>query len=406
MVRTVLLCDTPDAIPALHAATLGQPDLVADVSTDARRALEIAARTRPDVIECRLSIDGFTGTELLTRFQASSPGSSIVVRFGTDDLVRVSTCLRSGAKGFVMTDDDAEAVLMVIRAVSEPPGDTDPAGDGAVAFSPRVALELGVTLADRLAETDVLRHELVDLRGRVSQGTSAKADFLANISHELRTPVTVAKGIAYVLRNPGIGEDERTEFLDTLRGSLDNLMGIIDEIITMSELENGTFELQLAEIDLALIARSAVSSVRERHPSICVEASIGLSLPTVADPARLASVIEELLDNACRYSSAGASVEITARSMSEGIVVSVTDHGEGLDRSVAKRSFDEPFSTGEGVLRKEKAGVGVGLHLARQLVVEHGGTLWTDPLPGGGTRVAFCIPTMGSRIAVPHTEPA
>ena len=83
--------------------------------------------------------------------------------------------------------------------------------------------------------------------------------------------------------------------------------------------------------------------------------------------------------------------------MSEGIVVSVTDRGEGLDRTVAKRSFDEPFSTGEGVLRKEKAGVGVGLHLARQLVVEHGGTLWTDPLPGGGTRASFCIPPPDAR---------
>jgi len=90
-------------------------------------------------------------------------------------------------------------------------------------------------------------------------------------------------------------------------------------------------------------------------------------------------------------------VHVSARSMSEGIVVSVTDRGEGLDRTVAKRSFDEPFSTGEGVLRKEKAGVGVGLHLARQLVVEHGGTLWTDPLPGGGTRASFCIPPPDAR---------
>ena len=404
MVPSVLLCDTPGAISALHAAMLGQPDLVVDVSTDALRALEIAARTRPDVIECRLSMDGFAGTELLARFQASSPGSSVVVRFGTDDLSRLSTCLRSGAKGIVATDDDADAVLAVIRAVSAAAGDPDPAGDGAVAFSPRVALELGVTLADRLTETDVLRHELLDLRGRVSQGTSAKADFLANISHELRTPVTVAKGVAYVLQNPGVGDDERAEFLDTLRRSLDNLMGIIDEIITMSELERGTFELQFAHIDLAPIAHAAVSSARERHPSISVEASIGASLPTVADPARLESIIEELLDNACRYSSTGASVEITARAMSEGIVVSVTDHGEGLDRTVAKRSFDEPFSTGEGVLRKEKAGVGVGLHLARQLVIEHGGTLWTDPLPGGGTRVAFCIPPMHARAAVPQAD--
>ena len=78
-------------------------------------------------------------------------------------------------------------------------------------------------------------------------------------------------------------------------------------------------------------------------------------------------------------------------------MVTVTDHGEGLARDVARRSFDEPFSTGEGVLRKEKAGVGVGLHLARQLVLEHGGTMWADPLPGGGTLVAFCIPPRDAR---------
>jgi K+-sensing histidine kinase KdpD len=63
-----------------------------------------------------------------------------------------------------------------------------------------------------------------------------------------------------------------------------------------------------------------------------------------------------------------------------------------MQRTVASQAFAQPFSTGEAVLRKEKAGVGVGLHLARQLIVQHGGILWTDPIPSGGTRVSFCIP--------------
>ena len=84
-----------------------------------------------------------------------------------------------------------------------------------------------------------LEDELVQLRDDVSQGTSAKADFLANISHELRTPVTVAKGIAYVLRNPSVPEAERAQFLDQLQASLDKLMAIVDEIITIAELERG-----------------------------------------------------------------------------------------------------------------------------------------------------------------------
>ena len=99
-----------------------------------------------------------------------------------------------------------------------------------------------------------------------------------------------------------------------------------------------------------------------------------------------------MLDNACRYSPASGTVQVMARSQVEGTVVSITDHGEGIMREVVARAFDEPFSTGEAILRKERAGAGLGLHMARRLVVEHGGVMWADPLPGGGTRVSFCIP--------------
>jgi K+-sensing histidine kinase KdpD len=76
--------------------------------------------------------------------------------------------------------------------------------------------------------------------------------------------------------------------------------------------------------------------------------------------------------------------------MDEGAVISVTDHGQGMAWQTASKAFEEPFSAGEDILRKERAGV--GLHLARQLVVQHGGILWADPLPSGGTRVSFVIP--------------
>jgi hypothetical protein len=66
----------------------------------------------------------------------------------------------------------------------------------------------------------------------------------------------------------------------------------------------------------------------------------------------------------------------------------------GLSREVASLAFQEPFVTGEDVMRKERAGVGLGLHLARRLILLHGGILWADPLPAGGTRVSFCIPTV------------
>jgi signal transduction histidine kinase len=388
MVRSVLLCDTATEVSALDAAAIDEPDLVVEVTSDALRALETAARSRPEIVVCRLSMEGFTGTELLTRLHDSSPDSLIVARLHAEETVRAAASLSRGASGVVAVEDSPGEVLDAIRAVSA----------GAVALSPRIARALGGALVDATSEVDRLAAELDEIRHSVSAGTAAKADFLSNISHELRTPVTVAKGIAYVLRNPSIAEDEREEFLGQLQGSLDKLMGIVDEIITMSELERGTFQLTLIEVDLAEAVHRAVAAAQDQHPSVTIEASIAPSLPTVADEQRLEGVVTELLDNACRYSPDGAPVELTARAMSEGIVVSVTDRGEGLDRTVAKRSFEEPFTTGEGVLRKERSGVGVGLHLARQLVIEHGGTLWADPLPGGGTRAAFCIPPLDRRV--------
>jgi signal transduction histidine kinase len=258
-----------------------------------------------------------------------------------------------------------------------------------------------------VAEERAMHAELEELRSSVTQGTSAKADFLANISHELRTPVTVAKGIAYVLRNPAVPAHEREQFLGQLQSSLDKLMGIVDEIITIAELERGTFELDVAPMDLAPLIRHAMDEVAREYPQTPIEGQVPDELRAVADGNRIGGVVRELLDNACRYSPPGAGIELIARMLDEGVVVGVTDHGDGLDRSIAMKAFEQPFSTGEATLRKEKAGVGVGLHLARQIVWEHGGVMWSDPLPGGGTRVSFCIPlSEGQRLAAPPASAA
>ncbi|MGH2629872.1 MAG: ATP-binding protein [Actinomycetota bacterium] len=387
MTLTVLLCDAASAVDALQVEAAADVGLTLDATIDATRVAELSARLRPDVVICRLDMEGTHGVEILSRVVASSPTSRTIARIAPGDPVRSADAIAAGAVGLSSVDDDPRTVLAIAAAVA----------GGSVAMSPAIAASLARELTAATGSSSRLAEELEEVRGSIAQGTSAKADFLSNISHELRTPVTVAKGIAYVLRNPAIEEEERAEFLEQLQGSLDKLMGIVDEIITISELERGTFELALVEVDLAPLVRRVIDGARATHPDVPILAEVAPTLETIADEARIAGVVEELLDNACRYSPAGAPVEISARDMKEGVVVTVTDHGMGLARDVAKRSFDEPFSTGEGVLRKEKAGVGVGLHLARQLVVEHGGTMWADPLPGGGTLVAFCIPSPDAR---------
>lgn len=382
MPTTVLLCDTADEVARFQYHLVREYDLEVEVVTDAFRGVEAAARSRPEVIVSELALEGLGGAELIKRFLASSPTSRVVARTMVRDPVRVTEVLAAGAAGYVLKDDPVDDSFRAIRAATT----------GAVTLSGQVAGLLGNELATAVRRSMELEAELATLRREVEAGSTAKADFLANISHELRTPVTVAKGISYVLKNPSVPEVERGEFLDQLTGSLDKLMGIVDEIITLSELERGTFELDLSETDLAPLVRHAMDDVRMRYPGTPIAAEVPDGLRCFADGPRIGAVVRELLDNACRYSPFGRAVELVARDLAEGVTVQVTDRGEGLDRAVAARAFEQPFSTGEGVLNKEKAGVGTGLHLARQLIAQHGGVMWVDPVPSGGTRVGFCVP--------------
>ena len=398
MGATVLVCDAADEVAYLQYHLLREaPDLVVDVTSDPFRAVEAAARARPDVITVDLGLDGLGGTELIRRLCASTPGTRVIARSSSREAAAVAEALGAGATGYVLREDGPDALLAAVRA----------ALTGAAVLSPVVATAFGSEVARLVASERSLAAELEEIRSSVTQGTSAKADFLANISHELRTPVTVAKGIAYVLRNPAVPEGERDQFLGQLQSSLDKLMAIVDEIITIAELERGTFELDITPMDLAPLIRHAVDEVGREYPETPIDAQLPDELHAIADGPRIGGVVRELLDNACRYSPLGRGIELSARMLDEGVVVIVTDHGVGLDRSLAMKAFDQPFSTGEATLRKEKAGVGVGLHLARKIVIEHGGVMWSDPLPGGGTRVSFCIPiNEGQRLAAPPASAA
>jgi signal transduction histidine kinase len=398
MGATVLVCDAADEVAYLQYHLLREaPDLVVDVTSDPFRAVEAAARVRPDVITVDLGLEGLGGAEVIRRLCASTPGTRVIARSSSREPSAVADALAAGAAGYVVREDGPDALLAAVRA----------ALTGAVVLSPVVATAFGVEVMRLVASERALAAELEDVRSSVTQGTSAKADFLANISHELRTPVTVAKGIAYVLRNPAVPEGERDQFLGQLQASLDKLMAIVDEIITIAELERGTFELDITPMDLAPLIRHAVDEVAREYPGTPIDAQLPDELRAIGDGPRIGGVVRELLDNACRYSPTDRGIELVARMLGEGVVVVVTDHGEGLDRSLAMKAFEQPFSTGEATLRKEKAGVGVGLHLARKIILEHGGVMWSDPLPGGGTRVSFCIPLHeGERLAVPPASAA
>jgi len=204
------------------------------------------------------------------------------------------------------------------------------------------------------------------------------------------------------LKKRSLPEEEQDRFLLELEAALDKLTGLVEEMVTVAELDRGELTLELAELDLAPLLRHVADEIGRRYAHVEIEREIPEKLPGAADPVRFTEIVRQLLDNACRYSADGGQVNLKGRPMDEGVLVSVTDRGEGVLRETVSKAFDEPFSAGEDILRKERAGAGIGLHLARQLVIGHGGILWADPLPAGGTRVSFVMPSHpGERVAKP-----
>jgi signal transduction histidine kinase len=389
----VLLCDTADGLAQLQYALLKSgASLEIEAVTDGFRAVEVAARTQPAVVVTEIGLEGLSGGELVRRLLAIVPETSVVCWSNLPSPLIAAEMLEAGASGYLLKEDGPEAVLRAMRAVL----------DGNIALSHR----MGGLVADRLVNEATQRRDLELALGEVAERleslTTAKADFIANISHELRTPVTVAKGITYVLKNRGIPEREQQEFLGQLETSLEKLTMLIDEMLTVADMDRGNLNVKVSDVDLAPILRHVGEEIGRQYPNVPILSDIPGSLYAAADPVRFAEVVRQLLDNACRYSPEDRSVALKGRAMTEGVVVSVTDRGEGLPRNVVAKAFNEPFTAGEDILRKERAGAGVGLHLARQLVLQHGGIMWADPLPAGGTRVSFVIPARrGATVSKP-----
>jgi signal transduction histidine kinase len=292
--------------------------------------------------------------------------------------------IRAGAAGYLLKEDGPAEVIRSLAAVL----------DGGSVVSPKIAGQLFARFAEGLHRERELGRALADATMKVQEVTHAKAEFLANVSHELRTPVTIVKGIAHLLRDQRLSPEDEGEFLNKMDNAIDRLTGLVEEILSIADLDRGTVDFSVTRTDLSAMVHDVCDRVGRRYPLVHMERDIPDTMFAVVDPARISEAVAQLVDNACRYSPSTAGVRVRMRAQDEGVVFSVTDAGMGLSREVASLAFQEPFVTGEEVMRKERAGVGLGLHLARRLILLHGGILWADPLPAGGTRVSFCIPTI------------
>jgi signal transduction histidine kinase len=365
-----------------YALSAGMLQTAVDAGTDGFRTLELTGRVRPDVVLVDPSIPSLSGPQLVARLRRESPASPVVCWTARPDLEEAVELLLAGAAGYLLKEDGPSDLADRITAVL----------DGGLVIAPKIAAQLMPRFAHAIQRESDLTRTLGETTMRLQEVVGTKDQFIANVNHELRTPVTIVKGIAHLLKSGRLTENDQEQFLNRMDAALEKLTVTVEEIVSVADLGQGRLTLDPRRVEMSVLAHEVCDGVAEAYPDSVIERSIKPSLGVLADRARIAQAMKQLVENACRFSPPGGRIEVSLRRLSEGVQFSVTDSGIGVPRHIVTKAFQEPFVTAENVLRKERAGLGIGLHLARQLVVMHGGVMSADPLPAGGSRVRFCIP--------------
>lgn len=231
---------------------------------------------------------------------------------------------------------------------------------------------------------------------------SIRRDFVANASHELKTPLTSIRGYAETLAQSDPPPEVRREFIQTIRRNADRLQRIVDDLLDLSRLESGRWEPDLQAVPVEVVARESWepfrADARERGVGFSVDSG---DLTVRADPGALRQILTNLFDNALRHTPSGGQIALTAASVEHPsrIDVEVRDTGSGIPGDAVPRIFERFYRVDPARSRSE-GGTGLGLAIVKHLTEMMGGDVEAESRLGHGTAIRILLP----RAADPSTH--
>jgi signal transduction histidine kinase len=270
------------------------------------------------------------------------------------------------------------------------------------------AVMRGTTIRDRELEIDerivlvnarplpsggavIVIHDLTDVR----RLEAMRRDFVANVSHELKTPLTSISGYAETLLADVPDEETTRRFLTTIVTNARRMQRLVDNLLDLARLEAGHWQPMQEPVDLAETAEDAWESLREgtRAQTIQFVLDVPASAATVfADADAIRQVLTNLLDNSIRYTPAGGRILCRSRVEGDGVAISVADNGSGIVREHLPRVF-ERFYRADPSRSREEGGTGLGLAIVKHLVEAHGGRVSAESERGIGTTITCWFPS-------------
>ncbi|GAA0739902.1 hypothetical protein GCM10010199_64230 [Dactylosporangium roseum] len=254
-------------------------------------------------------------------------------------------------------------------------------------------------ITDRKRTEDALRQAYEHEREAVSRLREldvAKSDFVATVSHEFRTPLTNVIGHLEVLTSGDAGElnAAQSRMLEVVGRNADRLRALIEDLLTISKVEAGVFDLEPCETGVHEVLSAAYAAVEPRAKRrghrlvLAVEGQLGT---VEADREQLERALVNLLVNGVNFTPEGGLVELTARAAGDHVEITVRDNGVGIDPQEQPQLFTR-FFRGTFAVREAVQGAGLGLAITKTIVEGHGGEISVDSAPGAGTTFTIRIP--------------
>lgn len=261
----------------------------------------------------------------------------------------------------------------------------------AIDTQPRVWTEDEIALLKDLAQAAMTEVALRRVVAELRSAGRAKDQMIGFVSHELRTPLGGMLGAMRLVEMDFPAGADRT-MLDAAMRSGDRLLRLVNDLLSVEQIESGTMKLALAPRPAAELLRHSVEAVATTAAAAGVTIAAAPTTARVnADADRVVQVLVNLLGNALKFSPRGSTVTVTAEAHGAMIRFAVQDHGRGVPADARERIF-ERFQQVEAADHHEKGGAGLGLAICRAIVRQHGGEIGVADTPGGGSTFWFTVP--------------
>ncbi|WP_201365950.1 sensor histidine kinase [Dictyobacter formicarum] len=229
---------------------------------------------------------------------------------------------------------------------------------------------------------------------RELQQEEQRSTFISVISHELQTPIAIIKGYASTLARADARFDSKTirSRLVAIEEEADRLNKLVGNLLYASRIQANGLQMDITTLDLENLIRSMARRLRAKHPEAQIELSIPPHLPAVmADRERIEEVLQNLLDNAVKYSPGKPEITVACYVTGEEVIVSIIDTGMGIALREQEQIFDRFHRIGEP-LSQSTPGAGLGLYICKAIIEAHGGRIWVESTLRQGSTFSFSLP--------------